>query len=449
MGAGFAGVECAWACAERGIPVRLYEMRPETTTPAHTTGHFAELVCSNSLKSKAPDSPAGILKEEMTALGSLVLRCASDCEVPGGQALTVDREQFGAKVTRAIQGHPMIEVVSQEWDPGQLAAGVLTVIATGPLSTGPVSHWLANATGRRHLHFYDSVSPTVHADSVDTHVAFAASRYGKGGDDYLNCPMDKEEYHAFVRELVAAQRVPLRSFETGGVREPDTGSEDPAKIPYFAGCMPIEAIAERGERSLAFGNLKPVGLTDPRTGRRPYAVLQLRPENLERTLYSLVACQNRLKWGEQRRVFRMVPGLENAEFARFGVMHRNTFLDAPRVLDAQLGVRGLEGVFVTGQLTGVEGYVESAAMGIWSGLVAAGRTRGASVVPPPRASAMGGLLSHLSDSTEREFAPMNVNWGLFPLPSEPVRDKGVRRAAQLESARRDFASWAAQAAGSE
>lgn len=424
-------------------------MRPETKTPAHTTGHFAELVCSNSLKSKAPDSPAGILKEEMTALGSLVLRCAGECEVPGGQALTVDREQFGAKVTAAIHGHPLIEVVTQEWNPGQLSADVLTVIATGPLSTDPVSQWLAQATGREHLFFYDSVSPTVHADSVDTSVAFAASRYGKGGDDYLNCPMDKEEYHAFVRELVAAERVPLRSFETGGVREADTGSEDPAKIPYFAGCMPIEAIAERGERSLAFGNFKPVGLTDPRTGRRPYAVVQLRPENLERTLYSLVACQNRLKWGEQKRVFRMVPGLENAEFARFGVMHRNTFLDAPRVLDPRLGVRGLDCVFVTGQLTGVEGYVESAAMGIWSGLVAAGRIRGVSVVPPPRASAMGGLLSHLSDPTEREFAPMNVNWGLFPLPSEPVRDKGVRRAVQLERARREFGSWAAQAAGSE
>lgn len=424
-------------------------MRPGKSTPAHTTCHFAELVCSNSLKSKAPDSPAGLLKEEMAQLGSLVMQVAVQCEVPGGQALSVDRALFGERVTSAVRGHPLIEVVEGEWTPADLRPAVHTVIATGPLSTDDVSQWLARATGREHLYFYDSVSPTVHADTVDTTVAFAASRYGKGGDDYLNCPMDRDEYTAFVRELVAAERVPLRAFETGGVRDGDTGDEDPAKIPYFAGCMPIEAIAERGERSLAFGNFKPVGLTDPRTGRRPYAVLQLRHENMERTLYSLVACQNRLKWGEQRRVFRMVPGLEKAVFARFGVMHRNTFLDAPRVLDGELAVRGLENVYVTGQLTGVEGYVESAAMGIWSGIAAAQRVRGRVPVPPPRASALGGLLSHLADPTERDFAPMNVNWGLFPLPAEPCRDKGKRRIEQLANGRKAFAEWAPQAASSE
>ncbi|MCC6403184.1 MAG: methylenetetrahydrofolate--tRNA-(uracil(54)-C(5))-methyltransferase (FADH(2)-oxidizing) TrmFO [Fimbriimonadaceae bacterium] len=449
IGAGFAGVECAWACANRGVSVRLFEMRPQVSTPAHRTAHFAELVCSNSLKSKALDSPAGILKEEMASLGSIVLRSAAACEVPGGQALAVDREAFGELVTQEVRQHPRIEVVAWEWRPEDREPAGITVLATGPLSTDPVSRWLAVATGREHLHFYDSVSPTVHADSIDTSIAFAASRYDKGGDDYLNCPMDKDEYLAFVRELVAAERVPLRSFETGGVRVPDTGHEDPSKIPYFAGCMPIEAIADRGERSLAFGNFKPVGLTDPRTGRRPYAVLQLRPENREKTLFSLVACQNRLKWGEQKRVFRMVPGLAEAEFARFGVMHRNTYVDAPRVLDHELRVAGLENVFVTGQLTGVEGYVESAAMGIWSGLVASHQAQGGSVEPPPRASALGSLLAHLSDPTEREFAPMNINWGLFPLPEEPVRDKGVRRAAQLARAREDFAEWRAHAAGSE
>jgi methylenetetrahydrofolate--tRNA-(uracil-5-)-methyltransferase len=418
-------------------------MRPSRTTPAHTTAWLAELVCSNSLKSKAPDSPAGLLKEEMSALGSLVLRCAAEHEVPGGQALCVDRERFGEAVSSAVGSHPLIELVRAHWSPEQRRPGATTVLATGPLSSEPVADWLANTTGRPHLFFYDSVSPTVEADSIDRTVAFAASRYGKGDDDYLNCPMGREEYEAFVHELVAAERVPLHSFESGGVRDGDNGI-DPERIPYFSGCMPIEAIAERGLRSLAFGNFKPVGLVDPRTGRRPYAVLQLRPENRERTMYSLVACQNRLRWGEQKRVFRMVPGLERAEFVRYGVMHRNTFVDAPRTLTRELALRAVPDVLVTGQLTGVEGYVESAAMGIWAGIVAWARHRGLTVPPPPRETALGGLLAHLQDTTPREFAPMNINWGLFP----PVaaRDKGIRRAAQLARARTAFARWQPQAA---
>ncbi|MCW5936029.1 MAG: methylenetetrahydrofolate--tRNA-(uracil(54)-C(5))-methyltransferase (FADH(2)-oxidizing) TrmFO [Fimbriimonadaceae bacterium] len=455
VGAGFAGVEAAWACAERGVAVRLYEMRPQATTPAHTTPWFAELVCSNSLKSKAPDSPAGQLKTEMAALGSLVLTKAAEHAVPGGQALAVDREKFSRAVTEAIEAHPLIEVVREEWRPPSLTlapSGVL-VLATGPLSTDHVSQWLAERTGRRHLHFYDAVSPTVDAATLDRDVVFAQSRYDKGeGDDYLNCPFDKDQYTAFVRALVAAERVPLHAFEAGGNRTAPTGQEpSPAdqegafieKVKYFAGCMPIEVIAEKGERSLAFGNFKPVGLTDPRTGRRPYAALQLRPENREKTLYSLVACQNRLRFGEQKRVFQMVPGLENAEFVRYGVIHRNTYIDAPRVLTPWLELRETPGVLVTGQLTGVEGYVESAAMGIWAGLVASARAKGQEVEPPPRATALGSLLAHLQDTTERDFAPMNINWGLFPELEPQVKDKASRRALKVRLARDAAQAWMA------
>lgn len=443
VGAGFAGVEAAWGLAERGVPVRLIEMRPEVMTPAHTTGLFAELVCSNSLKSKSPTSPAGQLKAEMLALGSLVIATALEHEVPGGEALAVDREAFGRAVTDKVRSHPKIEVVSNEWRPDAIEGP--TIIAAGPLATSPVAEWLAQATGRKHLHFYDAVSPTVEASSVDTSVAFAQSRYDKGGDDYLNCPFDKEQYEKFVQELVAAERVPLHAFEAGGVRGPDQNGESTEvfieKVKYFAGCMPIEAIAEKGARSLAFGNFKPVGLTDPRTGRRPYAALQLRPENRDKSLYSLVACQNRLRFREQRRVFRMVPGLENAEFVRFGVIHRNTYIDAPRVLSPWLELLSRPGVFVTGQLTGVEGYVESAAMGIWAALSLAKDVRPAL---PPRASAFGSLLDHLQDTTEREFAPMNINWGLFPESDIPMKGKAEKRAAKLAAAQEAFAGWLAR-----
>lgn len=440
VGAGFAGVEAAWALATRGHRVRLYEMRPEKTTPAHTTGHFAELVCSNSLKSKAPDSPAGQLKAEMEALGSIVLRLAHEHSVPGGQALAVDRDAFGRAITAAVESHPLIEVVREEFvPPGEPPL----VLATGPLSSDPVAEWLAQATGRQHLHFYDAVSPTVDAATIDHSIVFEQSRYDKGGDDYLNCPFDKEEYLAFVHELVHAERVPLHAFEAGGVR---TGSGEGSlqKVKYFAGCMPIEVIAEGGERSLAFGNFKPVGLTDPRTGRRPYAALQLRPENREKTLYSLVACQNRLRFGEQKRVFQMVPGLQNAEFVRYGVIHRNTYIDAPKALTPRLELRDRPRVFVAGQLTGVEGYVESAAMGIWAGLSVAAQLTGNEAPLPPRTTAFGSLLSHLQDDTEREFAPMNINWGLLPEPAEPTRDKGVKRARKLAAAAEGLAEWLAE-----
>lgn len=447
VGGGFAGVEAAWALAERGLKVNLYEMRPKKMTPAHTTSHLAELVCSNSFKSNLSDSPAGQLKGEMRALGSLVLAVAAETSVPGGQALAVDRDAFGALITERIQSHPNITLSREEWTPAMFN-GDPTIIATGPLSTEPISEWIARLSGREHLYFYDAVSPTVEASSLDMSIVFAQSRYDKGeGDDYLNCPFDRESYDAFIQALVTAERAPIHAFEAGGKRDGDQTATEEAfleKVKYFAGCTPIEAIAEKGPRSLAFGNFKPVGLTDPRTGRRPNAALQLRPENREKTLYSLVACQTRLKWGEQKRVFQMVPGLENAEFVRYGVIHRNTFVEAPKVLDANLEMREVPGVFLSGQLTGVEGYVESAAMGILSGLILARRLGGLPETLPPRPTAYGSLLAHLQDDTPREFAPMNINWGLFPDAEEVIRDKGRRRMLKLENARAAFTDWLQQ-----
>lgn len=453
VGGGFAGVEAAWACAQRGVRVTLFEMRPQATTPAHTTEWLGELVCSNSFKSKNPDSPAGLLKEEMLALGSVVIGTALENEVPGGQALAVDREKFGEALTKKIEDHPFITLKRLEVQPNDLehwlGSGDTVILATGPLTSEPISQWLAEKTGRKHLHFYDAVSPTVEAASLDHTVVFAQSRYDKGGDDYLNCPFDKQSYDLFVSELVKAERAPIHAFEAGGKRDASPTEQEEAlleKIKYFSGCTPIEAIAEKGHDSLRFGNFKPVGLRDPRTERRPWAALQLRPENAEKTLYSLVACQTRLKWGEQKRVFGMVPGLANAEFVRFGVIHRNTYVDAPRVLNPRLELLEQPNCLIAGQLNGVEGYVESAAMGIYAGLCALQP----SLPIPPRESAIGGLLSHLQDATERDFAPMNVNWGLFPEPDLPQagkkRDKGLVREAKLANARHAFAAWKASLA---
>lgn len=430
VGGGFAGVEAAWAAATRGQGVRLYEMRPARMTPAHKTDLLSELVCSNSFKSKLPTSPAGQLKAEMVALGSIVIPTGEKHSVPGGEALAVDRNLYAKEITETIESHPLIELIREEFTP-ELAGRAIKdgplIIATGPLTSEPLANWLAGLTGREHLYFFDAVSPTVDASTIDREVVFAQSRYDKGGDDYLNCPFDKDQYLAFVKELVSAERAPLHDFEQG--------------VKYFQGCTPIEAIAEGGEMSLAFGNFKPVGLTDPRTGRRPYAALQLRPENREKTLYSLVACQNRLKWGEQKRVFQMVPGLEHAEFVRFGVIHRNTYIESPKALKENLELKATPNVFVAGQLTGVEGYVESAAMGIYAGIEAVRRVEGLPPNPPPRASAYGSLISHLQDQTPREFAPMNINWGLFPDPEPFIKDKGSRKEAKLRKAQLAFDEW--------
>lgn len=392
----------------------------------------------------------------MSALGSLVLSVAERNRVPGGEALCVDRDAFGKEITELISSHPMIEVRREEFSPAILedfrTNGTPVVLATGPLTSTELSEWLADATGRKHLYFYDAVSPTVDASSLNREIVFAQSRYDKGGDDYLNCPFDKESYEAFVEALVSAERAPIHAFEAGGVRGENPDFNMPLeerfleKIKYFAGCTPIEAIAEKGARSLAFGNFKPVGLTDPRTGRRPWAALQLRPENKEKTLYSLVACQTRLRFGEQKRVFQMVPGLENAEFVRYGVIHRNTYIEAPTALNASLELKSRPGVYVSGQLTGVEGYVESAAMGIYVGLQLARKLKGEAEIFPDRTTAYGSLLAHLQDEIEREFAPMNINWGILPDPAEPTRDKGIKRAKKIEAAMNGLTDWVAKLA---
>lgn len=455
VGGGFAGVEAAWAAAKSRSQVRLVEMRPIRMTPAHKTDLLSELVCSNSFKSKLPTTPAGRLKAEMIALGSLVIPTGETHAVPGGEALCVDRDRYARAITTAIEAHPSIEIVRAEFD-GIACESALkegpVVLATGPLTSPGLSAFLAELTGREHLYFYDAVSPVVDATTLDRSVVFAQSRYDKGdGDDYLNCPFDQETYERFVAELVAAERAPIHDFEAGEEFGPNDVRLKEAKfleqIRYFAGCTPIEAIADHGARSLAFGNFKPVGLKDPRTGRRPYAALQLRPENREKSLYSLVACQTRLKWGEQKRVFRMVPGLEQAEFVRFGVIHRNTYLEAPRVLDDRLQMRARRGLFIAGQLTGVEGYVESAAMGILAGLQAAAFEHGDTIACPPRATAYGSLIAHLQDTTDRDFAPMNINWGLFPDPEPFIKDRGRRQESKLAAAEAAFSGWLPQALG--
>lgn len=443
-GGGFAGVEAAWAAASRGQKVKLFEMRPVRTTPAHKTEFLAELVCSNSFKSKLATSPAGQLKAEMVALGSLVIPTAEFHSVPGGEALAVDRHHFARAITEAIEQHPLIEVIRRPFTPDDISDSLSlgpVILATGPLTSPELSDYLANIAGREHLYFYDAVSPTVDASSLDFSIVFAQSRYDKGGDDYLNCPFEKDSYLAFVEALRTAERAPIHGFEAEGASPDEREANLVAKIKYFAGCTPIEAIADGGERSLAFGNFKPVGLVDPRTGRRPYAALQLRPENREKTLYSLVACQTRLKWGEQKRIFQMVPGLATAEFVRFGVIHKNTYVEAPKLLESDLQMKEIPGLFIAGQLTGVEGYVESAAMGIYAGLQAVAYRAGKRLPAPPRACAYGSLVSHLQDDTPREFAPMNINWGLFPEPEQATRDKGVKRALKLQSAQTAFSTW--------
>jgi methylenetetrahydrofolate--tRNA-(uracil-5-)-methyltransferase len=427
IGGGFAGVEAAWAAAQRGARVRLCEMRPVSMTPAHKTDKLAELVCSNSFKSLLPDTPAGQLKIEMEQLGSLVVPLARRHAVPAGEALAVDRELFAASVTAAIEGHPKIDLVREEVL--SLPEDGPVVIATGPLTSEGLAAIIQQLTGREHLHFYDAVSPTVDASTIDTDIVFAQSRYDKGGDDYLNCPFSEEQYNAFVDALLEADQAPEHEFE---------------KLQYFEGCLPLEEIARRGRRSLAFGNFKPVGLMDPRSGQRPHAVLQLRPENLDKTLYSLVGCQTRMKWGGQKKVFSLVPGLESAEFVRYGVIHRNTYLDSPRILFPTLQLRRDERILFAGQLVGVEGYIESAAAGIVAGINAARLEEGKGPVIVPSESVIGSLLNYIATCPNKEFAPMNANWGLLPDPQPEIRDKGLRREAKLNAARQAIGEFASE-----
>jgi methylenetetrahydrofolate--tRNA-(uracil-5-)-methyltransferase len=405
VGGGLAGCEAAWQAARRGLSVALYEMKPLRLSPAHRSEGFAELVCSNSLRAAGLSNAVGLLKEEMRRLGSLVLAAADATAVPAGRALAVDREAFSRQVSEAILAHPRIRVHREVVT--TLPEAPLAILATGPLTAPELSRELRRLLGEEHLYFYDAISPTLYADSLDYEVLFRGSRYDEGPGDYLNVPLSESDYRGFVDGLLSAETVPLHRFE--------------ASL-YFEGCLPIEEMARRGPDTLAFGPLKPVGLVDPRTGERPFAVLQLRQEDKAGVLYNLVGCQTKLRIGEQRRIFRSLPGLSEAVFARYGSVHRNTFVNAPRRLSETLELRARPGLYVAGQMSGVEGYVESAALGGLAGIHAAFRARGAAPPLPPRETAHGALLRYLAEADPENFQPMNVNFGLFPpLPGSPRR----------------------------
>ncbi|MBQ7516671.1 MAG: methylenetetrahydrofolate--tRNA-(uracil(54)-C(5))-methyltransferase (FADH(2)-oxidizing) TrmFO [Schwartzia sp.] len=412
VGAGLAGSEAAWQAAKRGARVELYEMRPTVSTPAHKTGDFAELVCSNSLRAAGLENAVGVLKEEMRRLGSVILRAADDHQVPAGGALAVDRTGFSRAVTERVEGHPNITVIRQELSAIPREPGAVTIIATGPLTAGPMAEAIGHLTGEASFYFYDAAAPIVTLDSIDMSRAFRASRYDKGEAAYINCPMTKEEYEAFWQALTTAEMAETHAFE---------------KEIFFEGCMPVEVMAKRGPDTLLFGPLKPVGLTDPRTGERPYAVVQLRQDDAAGTLYNIVGFQTHLKWPEQRRVFGLIPGLEQAEFARYGVMHRNSFLNAPRLLLPTLQLRRDPALFFAGQMTGVEGYVESAAAGLMAGLNAARLLAGKEPVAFPEETAHGALCHYITHADPVRFQPMNVSFGLMPPLAERVRDKKTKK----------------------
>jgi methylenetetrahydrofolate--tRNA-(uracil-5-)-methyltransferase len=427
VGGGLAGCEAAWQLACAGVPVRLFEMRPHVSTPAHRTGELAELVCSNSLRSDNPENAVGLLKREMEAMGSLIVAAARAARLPAGDALAVDRAAFADGVTRAITSHPGIALAHVE-----LAAlpEAPAIIATGPLTAPALHAALVAALGEASLSFFDAIAPVVAADSLDLSRLFPASRYGKGGDDYLNAPMDRELYESFVAALRAAARVPLRDFEHD--------------IPYFEGCLPIEVMAERGLDTLRFGPMKPVGLTDPRSGRTLHAVVQLRRDDLAGEHWNLVGFQTRMTVAAQRDVLRLIPGLAAARFVRFGMIHRNTFICAPRHLDGRLQVRGRPGVLVAGQLAGVEGYVESAASGLLAGLILAAELKGVGLAPMPAWTAHGGLIRHLTERPPHRFQPANVSWGLMAEPPMALpRGKSARRSSAAAAALAAIQSWRA------
>ncbi|HWV38809.1 MAG TPA: methylenetetrahydrofolate--tRNA-(uracil(54)-C(5))-methyltransferase (FADH(2)-oxidizing) TrmFO [Vulgatibacter sp.] len=427
VGGGLAGCEAAHQIARRGRRVRLVEMKPAKRTPAQTSDHLAELVCSNSFRSSNPENAVGLLHEELRRMGSLILAAADAARVPAGDALAVDRVRFASSITARIEADPRIERVHAEAD--ALPEGP-AIVATGPLTSDALARAIAEVTGAAEgLYFYDAIAPIVTADSIDPAIAFAQSRHGKGGDDYLNLPLDEAEYRAFVELLRTGEKVQPHDFE-----EPR----------YFEGCLPIEVMAERGDETLAHGPMKPVGLVDPRTGARPYAVVQLRREDAAGTSYNLVGFQTRLTWPEQRRIFRTLPGLANAEFVRLGQIHRNTFLDGPRLLGGDLSLRARPDVFFAGQIVGVEGYVESTAVGLLAALAVDARLDGRAFEPPPAATALGGLLRHVTGDAHPpgyEYQPTNVNWGLFP-PLEGKVRKIDRRRRMVERARQALAPWA-------
>lgn len=425
VGGGLAGCEAAVQIAKRGIKVRLYEMRPEVMTPAHRSGNLGELVCSSSLKSQSPSTAHGLLKEEMRAMGSVVLDCAEKTSVPGGEALCVDRDAFGDLMTRTIEENPNIELIREEIK--EIPADRPCVIATGPLTSPELTQSIMHLTGAQHLNFFDAIAPSIEADSIDYNKVFMQSRYDKGEAAYINCPMTREEYEAFIDALVNAEIANIHL-------------EEESKPQYFEGCLPVEVIATRGRDTLAFGTMKPVGLQDPHTGRRPHAVVQLRQENAEGSVYGLVGFQTQLKQSEQRRIFRMIPGLENAEFVRYGAVHRNTYIDSPNVLTASLHARTDSQLFFAGQLVGVEGYMESSASGIIAGINAARTLLGETPVVPPQETMIGALLDYISSTPIEDFQPMNSNFGILP-PILEKHSKKLRKEIKVERARKAMAEF--------
>ncbi len=427
IGGGLAGSEAAWQAANQGAKVTLYEMRPKTETAAHKTEQLAEIVCSNSLGSNDPLSAPGILKQEMRQLGSLIIKVADDVAVPAGTALAVDREQFAQKITQTLIEHPNVRILREEIH--NIPEDAVCIIATGPLTSPKLSEAITQLTRSKNLYFFDAISPIVDTDSLNMDRIFRASRYDKGTADYLNCPMDEHTYNQFYDALIQADRVQPKSFEN---------------IPYFEGCLPIEVMADRGRQTLAFGPLKPVGLIDPKTGTRPYAVLQLRAENHHGSCYNLVGFQTKLTYPEQRRVFRMIPGLEQAEFLRCGSIHRNTFINVPILLKDTLQLKKQSNIFFAGQLVGVEGYVEAAASGGLAGLNAARLLSAQDLLTPPPTTAHGALLQYITTCEPKYFQPINTNFGLFPPLDTPIRDKQKKRQAIQERALSEFQSWIAQ-----
>jgi methylenetetrahydrofolate--tRNA-(uracil-5-)-methyltransferase len=431
IGGGLAGSEAAWQAAERGQRVRLYEMRPDRPTPAHRSANLGEIVCSNSLKSDEPGSAPYLLKEELRRGGSLLISVAHEVAVPAGAALAVDRQAFAEEVTRRVSAHPNIEVIREE--SRAIPSEGPVVIATGPLTSPALSQEITRLTGSQHLYFYDAISPVVEAETINREVAFPAARYDKGGADYLNCPMNEEEYDRFYDALLAAESVPLHDFE---------------QTMYFEGCLPIEEIARRGRDTLRYGPMKPVGLRDPRTGRQPWAVVQLRQENLLADSYNLVGFQNHLKFGGQKDVLRLIPGLERAEFIRLGQIHRNTFICAPAVLTETLQMRSTPRVLFAGQISGVEGYIEAMATGFMAGVHAAQLARGYAPEAPPRRTAMGSLTNYIANAEARNFQPMNITFALLPPLDEADRRKMKRKVdrhrLQVELGLKDFEEWRAR-----
>ncbi len=421
IGAGLAGSEAAWQLACSGIKVRLYEMRPIVKTPAHHTGKFAELVCSNSLRSNQLENAVGLLKEEMRRLGSLIMECADAKALPAGGALAVDREGFSQEITDRLTNHPNIEIVREEVV--KIPEDEYVIVATGPLTSDKLADSIRSMIKSDYFYFYDAAAPIVTYESINHDTVFKASRYDKGDSDYINCPMTEEEYNRFYSELTNAEVVPIKSFE---------------KEVVFEGCMPVETMARRGPQTLLFGPLKPVGLTNPRTGAQPYAVVQLRQDNKEGTLYNIVGFQTHLKWGEQKRVFSMIPGLENAEFVRYGVMHRNTYINSPKVLIPTLQFKDNGKLFFAGQMTGVEGYVESASSGLVAGINMARRIKGSEPLVFPETTAHGALCHYITDKTIKNFQPMNVNFGIFPQPEYRIRNKKEKAAYYAERALKEL-----------